>query len=94
MKNLAVYVQRSEPLFQLEFELLLREGTSPDDLAPAANQLPRYKGKATKETVLWKNKYSLVDWQGETVTISSPPYSNRKPVYVIIGPSRDTGAGH
>jgi hypothetical protein len=89
LKKLAVYVQEKYPLVELEFHLLLREGTDPNNLAPAINQAPRYKAKSTRETLLWKNKYVLVNGQGEPVTIAATPYARGRKVFVIIGPGAD-----
>lgn len=86
LKNLAGHVHQKQPLLAIEFHILLREGTDPNNLAPAKNQEPRYRARDTGVTVHRKTKYVLTSATDEPVRIALSPHEPGSRVFVIIGP--------
>jgi hypothetical protein len=86
MKNLARFVRPKEPLREIEFHLLLREDTNPQNLSPAANQPVRYSARPTGDTMLKRTKYVLCDGAGNAIRIQYRAHDYTYRVFVIIGP--------
>ncbi len=86
LKNLATYVQRKEPHKQIEFHILLRAGTNPDNLAPAINQPASYRARSTNYTVLRKTRYVLTNGADVPIRIALNSHEAPARVFAFIGP--------